>query len=138
METLDGGEDVLELPGPLTADPELTEGVVPERLAERGQRLRQDLFAMSDEHQARTRQLLTQPRVVDRRHHGLARARRRHEQVPVVPPLLGTSICSSSRSWNGSSRSSIGLNVILGERSPWASVRARNSSSYGTKSPLFQ
>ena len=49
VQALNGGKDVLETAWPLAANPQLTEGVIAERLAKGGLRLREDLFAMGDE-----------------------------------------------------------------------------------------
>ena len=77
IQALDRCEDVLEASWALPADPELTEGVVAQAVAKRRQALLEDLLAMGNEQEPRTRQLVAQPRVVDGRHDGLACARRR-------------------------------------------------------------
>ena len=84
VEALDRREDVLEARGPLAADPELAEGRVPERVAERRPALVEDLLAVRDEQQPVRGERRAQARVVDRGHDRLARAGRRDEQVPVV------------------------------------------------------
>ncbi len=86
-QALDRGEDVLEGARTLAADPELAERVVAEGLAERGQALGQDLFSVRHEEEPGSRKRLTKARVVERRHHRLAGARRGDEEVLVVTLL---------------------------------------------------
>ena len=63
---------------------------VAQRVAERGEALVEDLLAVGDEQQADRGSSLTQTRVVDRRHDGLARAGGGDEQVAVVAALRAT------------------------------------------------
>ena len=52
VETLDRSKDVLEVKRPRSANPLFAEVGVTERVAERGQRLIEDLLAMGDEQEA--------------------------------------------------------------------------------------
>ena len=87
VEALDRREDVLELPRPLPADPQLSERMIAQRVTKRRQALFEDLLAMRDEQQSRAREAISKPRVVDRGHDGLACAGRGDEQVAMVPTL---------------------------------------------------
>jgi hypothetical protein len=86
-EALDRREHVIEAARTLTADPALAEGWVAQRVAEGREALFEDLLAVGHEQQAGSRQRGPQARVVDGRHHRLAGARRRDEQVAVVTLL---------------------------------------------------
>ncbi len=88
-QALDGGEDMLEPGRPCAADPELAERRIPERMTERGQALREELFAVRDEQEPRARQGLLQSGIVEGRHDRLARAGRGHEQVSMMSLLPG-------------------------------------------------
>ena len=74
VEALDRGEDMVEVLRARAADPLLAERRVAQRMAKRGQALVEDLVAVRDEQQASARQFVTQARVVDGGHHGLAGA----------------------------------------------------------------
>ena len=53
VEALDRGEDVVEAPRTLAADPQLSERVVAQAVTKRRQALFEDLFAVGDEQQPR-------------------------------------------------------------------------------------
>ena len=89
VQALDRREHVLERLRSMPSDPQLAEGVIAEAVAERRQALSQDLLAVRDEQQARARQALPKPRVVDRGHDRLAGSGRGDEQVSVVAALAG-------------------------------------------------
>src|SRR3954468_16195296 len=77
VQTLNRREDVLEARRPLATHPLLPEASVAEGVPEYLPALVEDLLAVGDKEQAAARQLWPKPRVVDGRHHGLARAGRR-------------------------------------------------------------
>ena len=108
-------------------------------MAERRHGLREDLFAVGDEEETRSRQFLAEARVVDRRHDRLAGAGRRDEQIAVMAAaagqcdLLEQPLLERLRSQFDRAQRE------FRERPPLALVRARNCSrSYGMKSPLCQ
>ena len=89
VEALDRGEHVLEPGRSLPADPLLAEARVAEGMTEGRATLVEDLLAVRHEEQTAARQLCPQARVVDSRHHRLARPGRRHEQVAMVALMPG-------------------------------------------------
>jgi hypothetical protein len=78
---------VIELTWSPAADPELAEREIPKGLTEGREALVQQLFAVSDEHEARSRKSRAQARVVQRSHDGFPRSRRRDEEIAMVTPL---------------------------------------------------
>ena len=87
IEALDGGEHVLVERRASAIDPQFAEAVTPECVPKGPQALVEDLLAMRDEQQPRARQSRAEPGVVDRGHDRLARARRCHEEVAMMPLL---------------------------------------------------
>src|SRR5437773_42712 len=86
-EALNRGEHVFERLRSLTADPELAECRIAERVPEREETLIEDFFPMRDEQEPMPRKRLAQSRIINRGHHGLPGARRRREEIPVIPAL---------------------------------------------------
>ena len=88
-EALDRGEDVLVAGGAGAADPLLAERRRPQRVAERGEALVEDLLAVSDEQQPVAVESGPQAGVVDGGHDGLAGAGGGDEQVAVAALATG-------------------------------------------------
>src|SRR5690606_16737357 len=84
---LDRCEHMLERYRATSADPQLAETGISQGVRERPTTLIQDLLAVGDEQQPGTRQTRAKSLIVDRGHHGLARAGRCGEQVAVVSLL---------------------------------------------------
>ena len=86
-EALDGGEHVLERIRLLSINPELAKCRVAQRVAESEKTLVQDFLAVGDKQQSRPRQASAQSLIVECRHHRLAGASRRNQQVAMPSAL---------------------------------------------------
>ena len=78
-------------------------------MGERRAALGENLLSVRDEQQPRPGKPRSESSVVHSSHHRLAGTGRRDKQVAVVALCRESSICSRSRSWNGSSLISTGL-----------------------------
>ena len=72
---------------PCTARPQLSESRVLHHLSKGRSALLENLLTMSDEQKARSRKSRNKSLVVERCHHGLARAGRSNDQIPVSPTV---------------------------------------------------
>jgi hypothetical protein len=88
-ETLDRRKDMLEPLGPFASNPPLAKGCFPERVPEGGTALVDDFLAVRNKQKAAARELLAEPRIVDRRHHSLSRTRSSHQEVSMVALMPG-------------------------------------------------
>ncbi len=133
VEALDRREDVLEPRRAVAADPHLAEGRVAQRMPERRPALVEDLLAMRDEQEpTREASSLPQTRVVDCRHHRLARAGGGDEQIAVVSLVTRElDAVRAARSWKGRSSISIGLSSVTSSPVVACVRRLNSSGSYG-------